>query len=98
MHRKYHNVTAVNLSDHLWLLRTLNTLQETVISRLLLVVVIKKQSRALTREDTRDPRVLVRDTPNSHTNALLDSKASAGEVLPNCGLRGNLRVADGGGV
>lgn len=84
--------------DYSRLLRTLNAPQETVIGRLLLVVVIEQQSTALTFEDTWNPGVLIGDTPDSHTNALLNGKASPSDVLPNCNLCGDLLGAGSGGV
>lgn len=81
---------------HLRLLGALNATQESVVSRLPLVFIVEKKSRALTLEDTRNPAVLVRYTPNSHTNALLDSKARAGNILP--GLNLGLGLCGRGGV
>jgi hypothetical protein len=81
---------------HLRLLGALNAAQESVISRLPLVFIVEKKSRALTLEDTRNPAVLVRYTPNGHTNAPLDSKARAGNILP--GLHLSLGLCGRGGV
>lgn len=66
---------------HLRLCLFLNTIQETLVRRLLLVLGIPNISLTLASENPRDPRVLIRDAPNSHSNASLDRKASLGYPL-----------------
>ena len=68
------------------MLLALDTLEEALVRRLLLVVVIPEKGSTLAREDTRNPRVLVGDTPDSHTNASLNSQARLGNALVSISL------------
>jgi hypothetical protein len=73
----------------------LDTLEEAGISRLLLVVVVPEKCGTLALKDARDPGVLVGDSPDSHTNASLDSHAGLGDALVSIGL--DLELLGGGG-
>ena len=67
----------MKLYDDAYLLLTTDSVEGRSVRRLLLVVVVPEQSRALTRESTGDPRVLVRNTPDSDTNTSLNIHARA---------------------
>lgn len=67
-------------------LLTSDTGQERIVSGLLIVVVVPEKSITLAGENTRDPRILVRDTPDGHSDADLDSKAGRGHTLPGGSL------------
>lgn len=89
----YHKQTCTSTTSHILvepsstsLLTTLDTLVEAIVSRLLLQVLVPEKSSALAREDTRDPRESVGNTPNSHSNTPLDSKTAAGNALESLGL------------
>lgn len=71
---------------HLVTLLALNTLEEALVCRLLLVVLIPKKRSTLTIEDTRDPRILVRNSPYGDTDASLDGQARFGNALKSIGL------------
>lgn len=75
---------------------TSDTLQVSIVSGLLVVARVPKQRITLTREDTRDPGVLVRDTPDSHTNALLDGKARRSHAGEGGVLESTARFSGGG--
>jgi hypothetical protein len=64
----------------------LNARQESIVHRLLLIVLIPQQRASLTRENTRDPAVQVRNTPNSHANALGHVHARPRHALVGCDL------------
>jgi hypothetical protein len=68
------------------MLLALDTLEKALVRRLLLVVVIPHKGSTLAGEDTRNPRVLVGDTPDSDTNASLDSQARLGNALVSISL------------
>ena len=74
----------------------LDSLEEAGVGRLLLVVVVPEKGSTLVLKDTRDPRVLVGDTPDSHTNASLDSHARLGNTLESIGLDLKLLRSSGG--
>lgn len=57
---------------------------------LLVIVLVPEKGRSLSGENTRNPAVLIGDTPNSHTNALLDVNARLGNALVRIGLNGKL--------
>jgi hypothetical protein len=76
------------------LLALLDTLEEAVVGRLLGVVVVPQQRGALGSKNTRDPRILVGDTPDSHTDTPLDSKARPGNALVGSSL--DLELLGGG--
>lgn len=67
----------MKLCTDAYLLLTTNGVQGRSVRGLLLVVVVPEQSRTLTRESSRNPRVLVRDTPDSDTNTSLNIHARA---------------------
>jgi hypothetical protein len=68
----------------------LNTLQEALVRRLLLVVLIEEQRSTLTRKHPRNPRVLIRNAPNSHANAPLDRQARLRNALVSRRLHSEL--------
>jgi len=80
------------------LFRSLDTSLEAIVRFLLAVIIIEQQALAFALENTRNPAVLVANAPNSHTNALLDVQAGAGNVLPDESLTGNSSRVDGSGV
>lgn len=57
---------------------------------LLVIVLVPEKGSSLGGENTRNPAVLIGDTPNSHTNALLDVNARLGNALVRIGLNGEL--------
>lgn len=73
----------------------LDSLQETGISWLLVVVVIKEKGSTFASENTGDPRVQVGDTPNGHANALLNGQARLSNALESISL--DLELLGGGG-
>ncbi|KAH4930737.1 hypothetical protein HBI79_114280 [Parastagonospora nodorum] len=75
---------------------TLNAAQETAIDSLLVVVIVPKQACTLALENARNPTVLVGDSPDSHTDTLLDSETSLCTVVPDCNLGSSGRL--GGAV
>ena len=73
----------------------LDALEEASVGGLLHVVVVPEKGSTLVLKDTRDPRVLVGDTPDSHTNASLDVHARLGNALESIGL--DLELLGSGG-
>jgi hypothetical protein len=73
----------------------LNTLKETSIRRLLVVVLVPDQRSTLTSENTWNPRVLVGNSPNSNTDAALYSKARSGNTLVRVSLDGEASIGGG---
>jgi len=65
----------MKLYTNAYLLLTTNGVQGRSVRGLLLVVVVPEQSRTLTRESAGNPRVLIRDTPDSDTNTSLNVHA-----------------------
>lgn len=86
-----------NVSSTKNLLATLDTLEEAIVGRLLLEVLIPKKSSSLAGEYTWDPTKSIRDTPDSHTDTPLDRKAAACDGLVCLGL-GLQLLGSGGSV
>lgn len=78
-----------------FLLATLDTLEEAVVGRLLLQVLVPKESSTLAGEDTGDPAECVRDAPDSHANTPLDRETALGDRLVCLGLGTKLRGRGG---
>ena len=62
---------------HLKVISTSNALHESIIRRLFTITRIPPQRCAFPRKCTRNPRVLVRDTPCAHTNTFLTAMQDA---------------------
>ena len=73
----------------------LDTLEEASVGGLLHVVVVPEKGSTLVLKDTGNPRVLVGDTPDSHTNASLDVHARLSNTLESIGL--DLELLGSGG-
>ena len=80
---------------HNTLLATLDALEEAVVGRLFLEVLIPKKSSSLAREYSGNPGISIRDTPDSHADTPLDGKAAAGDSLKSRSLGGQLRGSGG---
>ena len=86
----------VRRSFHKILLATLDTLEEAIVGRLLLEVLIPKESSSLAREDIGYPGEGIRDTPDSHADTPLDRKAGPGDRLVGRSLGFQLFGSSGG--
>lgn len=86
-------ICSTSYFNRLWwggFLVTLDTRQEAPVGWFLFVVLIPKQARTFALEDTWNPRVFVRDTPNRHSNTPLDSETRPGHTLPSRNLQSSL--------
>jgi hypothetical protein len=59
----------------------LNALEEAVVRGLLVVVLVPEQACTFARENTRNPTVLVRNTPYGHSDAAFNGNARLGDAL-----------------
>lgn len=91
LRKRCYNVPSTKI-----LLATLDTLEEAIVGRLLLEVLIPKKSSSLAREDSGNPRKGIRDTPDGHTDTPLDRKAAPGDSLVSRSLGLQLRGSSGG--
>lgn len=89
----FHHLDAQSACDRL--LATLDSLEEAIVGRLLLQVLIPQQSGTLAGKDTRDPGEGVGDTPDGHTDTPLNGKAALCDGLVSLGL--GLELLGGGG-
>jgi hypothetical protein len=77
------------------LLATLDALEEAIVSRLLLELVVPQESSALAREGAGDPAEDVGDAPDGHADAPLDGETAPGHGLECVCL--NLKLGGSGG-
>jgi hypothetical protein len=80
-------ISNIFYSKHTLHLLLLNPLLKPIVRLLPRILIIEQQSLALSRENTRNPTILVRHAPHRHANALLDRQTCLGHVGPDSGLR-----------
>jgi hypothetical protein len=94
----FYEWTSIAMESHTTNLRhrlTVQHIQEGLVGGLLLVVVVPQQRITLSRERSRDPRVLVCNTPEGDTDAARDVDTALRYACVSCSMRGQLLLVAG---